>query len=76
MSCLTSHSPPEEDDTLNGEGQVEEEKENVVVEAHTAGQPEAMVVKAVAAGVAKLAVLGTIRNHYLPIVNVNWVSTD
>ena len=65
MRCLTSHSSPEEDDPLNGESQVEEEKENVVVVAHTAGQPEAVVVEAVAAGIAELAVLGAIRNHYL-----------
>ncbi len=62
---LTSYSSPEEDDALNGEGQVEEDEESVVVEPDTAGQPQAMVVKPIAATVAKLAVLGPIRNNYL-----------
>ena len=37
----------------------------MVASPHTAGQPETVMVETIAAGVAELTVLSTIRNHYL-----------
>ena len=62
---LTCHSIPEEDQALNCECYVEEDKEPMVVQPHTTGQPQAMVVKSIATRVAELAVLGAIWDHNL-----------
>ena len=62
---LTCHCSPEKNESLQGECHIEEEKESVVPHAHTTSQPQAVVVKPIAASLTELTVLGAIWNHYL-----------
>lgn len=58
---------PDKDEVIQSKCKGEEHKHPVVVVAHAAGEPHAVVVKTITAAIAQLAVLSVVRNHNLKL---------